>query len=66
LPNHEYNNSYISPCYTRLETMDGKTATDISQAALLAFLSEFPDLPINSVNTDFLRYCFEQYIDHER
>jgi hypothetical protein len=43
--------------------MEGKTATNFSQAAFLAFIAEFPDYPINSANMEFLRYCFEQHLN---
>jgi hypothetical protein len=59
----EYLDSYLLPYYTRLETMEGKTATNFSQAAFLAFIAEFPDYPINSANMEFLRYCFEQHLN---
>ena len=62
---HEYINSYIFPYYARLEKMHGKTATAFSQKALLSFIAEFPDFPINTANLEFLRNCFEQHINQD-
>jgi hypothetical protein len=60
MPVSEYED-YILPFYTRFNTANGNTPTDFSRAAFLAFIAEFPELPLSSSNVEFLKRCFEEH-----
>ena len=58
---HAVDIDYILPHYTRHKTVQGDTPIECSNAALLAFIAEYPDFPLNSGNMEFLSWCFEEY-----
>jgi hypothetical protein len=60
MPVSEYDD-YILPFYTRFNTLNGNTPADFSKAAFLAFIAEFPELPLSSANVEFLKRCFEDH-----
>jgi hypothetical protein len=52
---------YVLPFYTRFNTVKGNTSVNSSQAAFLAFIAQFPELPLSSSNVEFLKRCFEHH-----
>lgn len=52
---------YVHPFYTRCNTVNGNTPADLSKAAFLAFIAEFPELPLSSSNVEYLKRCFEDH-----
>ena len=51
---------YVLPFYTRFDSVTGNSA-DLSKAAFLAFIAEFPELPLSSANVEYLKRCFESH-----
>jgi hypothetical protein len=56
---------YVQPFYTRCGTVKGNTPDELSKAAFLAFIAEFPELPLNSSNVEYLKRCFEDHFQAE-
>jgi hypothetical protein len=52
---------YVLPFYTRFNTVNGNTPADFSKGAFLAFIAEFPELPLSSSNVEFLKRYFEDH-----
>jgi hypothetical protein len=52
---------YVLPFYARFNNANGNTPADFSKAAFLAFIAEFPELPLNSSNVEYLKRCFEDH-----
>jgi hypothetical protein len=52
---------YVLPFYTRFKTTNGNTPADFSKAAFLAFIAEFPEIPLSSSIVEYLKRCFEDH-----
>jgi hypothetical protein len=60
MPVSEYED-YIRPFYARFNAVNGNIPADFSKAAFLAFIAEFPELPLSAANVEFLKRCFENH-----
>ncbi len=54
--------SYIQPHYTDLQSVNKTTSTKFSKELLL-FLSKYPEFASTKTHLEFLRYCFDHYIN---
>jgi hypothetical protein len=54
--------AYIQPQYTSLNPVYKDTSTNFSQE-LLIFLSHHPEFSTKQSHLEFLRYCYDHYID---
>ena len=54
--------AYIQPQYTSLKPVNKDTSTNYSQE-LMIFLSQHPEFSAKQSHLEFLRYCYEHYIN---
>jgi hypothetical protein len=61
--NHEHNfESYVKPHYTALDTVSKSASANFSNELML-FISQYPEFLQTKSHLDFLRYCFDHYIN---
>jgi hypothetical protein len=58
----KFADAYIQPQYTTLQPVSKEASANLSQE-LLIFLSQHPDFSSNKSHFDFLRYCFDHYVN---
>ncbi len=54
--------AYIQPQYTKLKPTSQEESVSFSQE-LLCFLSQHPEFSTKQLHLDFLRYCYDHYIN---
>jgi hypothetical protein len=54
--------SYVQPHYTALEPVSKNASANFSNELML-FLSQYPEFLKTKSHLDFLRYCFDYYIN---
>jgi hypothetical protein len=59
---HKFADAYIQPQYTSLKPVCKETPTNFSQE-LLVFLSQHPEFSTKQSHLNFLRYCYDHYIN---
>jgi hypothetical protein len=59
---HNFADAYIQPQYTSLKPECKDKSANFSQELLL-FLNQHPEFSSSKPHLDFLRYCFDYYIN---
>ena len=58
----KFADAYIQPQYTTLQPVSKDASANLSQE-LMNFLSQHPEFTNDKLHFDFLRYCYEHYIN---
>jgi hypothetical protein len=62
MSHHNFAEAYIQPQYTSLTPERKDKSTNFSQELLL-FLNQYPEFSSSESHLQFLRYCFDHYIN---
>jgi hypothetical protein len=60
----KFADAYIQPQYTTLQPVNQEASANLSQE-LLIFLSQHPEFSSNKSHFEFLRYCFDHYVNYD-